>query len=52
MVVSKTEFNAALVQINESYAALVARIQKLEEAQAENEKPKRTTRKAAGASDE
>lgn len=51
MVVSKTEFNDALTQINASYAKLVARVEKLEEAIAKAEKPK-TTRKAAGASNE
>ena len=36
MVVSKTEFNAALQEINESYAKLIARIEELEKAVAEN----------------
>lgn len=39
MVVSKTEFNDALEQINASYARLIARIEELEKAQAEA-KPK------------
>lgn len=44
MVVSKDEFQRALTEINESYAALISRIQELENKVAELEKPKANTR--------
>lgn len=50
MVVSKTEFNDALIQINQSYAKMFERVEKLEARVAELEekaKPKTRTQKAS-----
>lgn len=44
MVVSKVDFNDAMVQINESYAKQNARIEKLEKLVEELSKPKTTTK--------
>jgi hypothetical protein len=43
MVVSKVEFQAALTEINESYAKLIARIEKLEQAAAKPEPKKKVS---------